>query len=226
MNMDRVRELGDEFRRVVLTQPGVLDVVLPPVVYLVVRAILGFSYAVAAALILAVFLGALRLRRGHTLWYALGGLLGAMLAALLSHFTGSEAGYFLPGIASGGLTALACLVSVLIQRPLVALTSHLARRWPLGWYRHARVRPAYSEVTLAWAAFFTLRAGLQFALYRQASGTLLAVLNLLSGWPATVLLLVASYLYGTWRLRSLGGPSVEEFKQNSPPPWQGQQRGF
>jgi hypothetical protein len=224
--MDRLREVGDEFQRVVLSQPGVLDVVLPPIVYLVARALFGFSYAVAAALILAVLLGALRLRRKQPLWYALGGVLGVALAAFASQFTGSEAGYFLPGIASGGLTALVCAASVLFHRPLVAITSHLARRWPLSWYWHERVRPAYSEVTLAWAAFFALRTGLQFALYRQASGLLLAVLNLLSGWPATVLLLIASYLYGTWRLHSLGGPSVEEFKRDSPPPWQSQRQGF
>jgi hypothetical protein len=38
--------------------------------------------------------------------------------------------------------------------------------------------------------------------------------------------LIASYLYGTWRLRNLGGPSVEEFKSGAEPPWEGQQRGF
>jgi hypothetical protein len=38
--------------------------------------------------------------------------------------------------------------------------------------------------------------------------------------------LIASYLYGTWRLGTLGGPSVEEFKPGAEPPWEGQQRGF
>ena len=44
--------------------------------------------------------------------------------------------------------------------------------------------------------------------------------------PATMILLIVSYLYGTWRLRNLGGPSVEEFKSGTEPPWEGQQRGF
>jgi hypothetical protein len=46
------------------------------------------------------------------------------------------------------------------------------------------------------------------------------------GWPATILLLAVSYLYGTWRLRNLEGPSVEEFREETEPPWEGQQRGF
>jgi hypothetical protein len=54
----------------------------------------------------------------------------------------------------------------------------------------------------------------------------LALVNTLTGWPATIALLVVSYLYGTWRLARLGGPSVEEFRDGAPTPWQGQRRGF
>jgi len=37
---------------------------------------------------------------------------------------------------------------------------------------------------------------------------------------------VLTYLYGTWRLARLGGPSVLEYKEGAAPPWSGQQRGF
>jgi hypothetical protein len=105
-------------------------------------------------------------------------------------------------------------------------TSHLARGWPLAWYRHPKVRPAYSEVTWLWAFFFAIRLLLQSALFQGAAPELLAVVNVALGWPATIVLLVVSYLYGNWRLRNLSGPSVEEFKQGAEPPWTGQQRGF
>jgi hypothetical protein len=108
----------------------------------------------------------------------------------------------------------------------VALTSFVARRWPLAWYWHPRVRPAYNEVTLAWALFFALRLALQYAALRRQDATLTAFLHIVGGWPATVALLALSYLYGTWRLSRLGGPSVEEFRAGAPPPWDGQRRGF
>ena len=38
--------------------------------------------------------------------------------------------------------------------------------------------------------------------------------------------LIFSYIYGSWRLKNLGGPSVEEFNENKLPPWEGQIRGF
>ena len=77
-----------------------------------------------------------------------------------------------------------------------------------------------------WLVFFGLRLLLQFNLFQEKATSLLGIVQLLTGWPATILLLIASYLYGTWRLRNLGGPSVEEFKSSAEPPWEGQRRGF
>ena len=88
------------------------------------------------------------------------------------------------------------------------------------------VRPAYSEVTAIWAVYSAVKLAFQYYFYRQAQTNALAVFNLVSGWPALIVLLVVSYLYGLKRLRQLGGPSVDEFENGISPPWQGQQRGF
>jgi hypothetical protein len=121
---------------------------------------------------------------------------------------------------------LLALISILLKRPLVAWTSFLARRWPLGWYWHPGVRPAYSEVTFFWTLYFSGKAVLQIFIFTQGETLELGLFQLLSGWPATILLLIASYLYGLWRLKNLQGPSVKEFKEKSLPPWEGQRRGF
>jgi hypothetical protein len=115
---------------------------------------------------------------------------------------------------------------VAFNRPLVAWTSFLARRWPLGWYWHPRVLPAYNEVTIAWAVAFALRLALQFLLFQQDAITALGAVQVILGWPFTIALLIGTYLYGLWRLGRLKGPSVEEFKAGVEPPWQGQKRGF
>jgi hypothetical protein len=166
------------------------------------------------------------LARGQSLTYAFGGLGGVVVAILIALWLDRAEGYFLPAMISGVLTIILCLVSVVAGRPLVAWTSYIARRWPLNWYWHPQVRPAYSEVTLAWVFFFAMRLLLQFTLFQNQAAELLAVLNVMTGWPATIVLLVISYLYGTWRLRRLGGPSIEEFKAGAEPPWTGQRRGF
>ena len=222
----RLQEVIDEFRAVVAGRSHVIDAILPPVAFVVLNAALGFAVASWGAMGVAVALGLVRLVRGEPWGYAVGGLAATALALVSALVSDRAEGYFLPNLINGGLTTLICLISVLVGRPLVALTSHLARGWPLAWYWHPKVRPAYSEVTLTWAVFFGLRLAVQWVLFRTAGAASLGLVTVALGWPATILLLVASYLYGTWRLQHLDGPSVEEFEEGTPPPWEGQQRGF
>jgi hypothetical protein len=190
------------------------------------NALFGIEYAVWGSLVLVVLITGMRLIRGQSLRYAVGGLGGVLLAVVVARLLGRAEGYFLPGIVSGVGQIIIAVASLVWRRPLVAWTSYLVRRWPLDWYWHPQVRPAYSEVTWIWVLMFSARSLLQLTVFQNGSPELLAIINLITGWPATILLLVVSYLYGTWRLRNLAGPSVEEFKNNAEPPWRGQRRGF
>ncbi|HAV76450.1 MAG TPA: hypothetical protein DCX53_03755 [Anaerolineae bacterium] len=222
---DKTRELMEELRSVT-NGVGVLDTILPPVLFLLLNGLVGFQAAMYGALGTAIVIAIMRLRRKQSLMYALAGMGSVALAFALALLLGRSEGYFLPGIVNGGITIALALVSLLIRKPMVAWTSYFARRWPLEWYWHAQVRPAYTEVTLVWTVFFTLRLWWQVTLFQGQDTSQLAMVNALTGWPATIVLLIVSYIYGAWRLVTLSGPSVEEFKNDSPAPWQGQRRGF
>jgi len=219
------REILEEIR-LVLGNGSLLDAILPPVIFLIVNSTFGFQAAMWTSLGLAVVIAGLRLGRGQSLLYALAGIGSVGLAIGIVWLLGRAVGYFLPNLVSGGTTLALSLVSLLIRRPFVAWTSFIARRWPLEWYWHPKVRPAYSEVTIAWTTFFAARLFWQYSLYQAQAASQLAYVNTLLGWPALIVLLVLSYLYGTWRLQNLNGPSVEEFRKPVPPPWEGQKRGF
>jgi hypothetical protein len=221
-----VRELIEELASVLTGRTYWLDVVLPPVLFAAVNAAFSFQVAMATAVALAVVVSVIRVARKESLLYALGGLLAVLAAVAIVRVLGRDEGFFIPGILTNGTTVLLAVGSVLAKRPLVAWSSYIARRWPLAWYWHDQVRPAYSEVTWAWAVFFGMRLLGQLFLFQGANADGLVVFNLLAGWPAILALLIGSYVYGRWRLRHLAGPSVEEFRQNAPPPWQGQPRGF
>lgn len=223
---DKLQELLDEFRMVVGGRAKILDAVLPPLAFVILQTLLGLEAAIYGASAVAAAFTVFRLARGDPFGYALGGLAATGFAILSALLSNRAEGYFLPTIISSGLLSLLCLMSAVVKRPLVALTSHLARDWPLEWYWHGKVRPAYGEVTVAWAIFFGLRMILQWALFASGETAVLSVLSIVAGWPATIVLLVLSYLYGIWRLRTLAGPSVEEFEHGADPPWEGQQRGF
>jgi hypothetical protein len=222
----KTRELLEELNDVLLKRSGWVDTLLPPIVFLLLNGLIGFPVSLWGALGVALLLLIFRGIRGQSLRYSFGGVAGVGLSALIAWLLGGAEGYFLPGIISGAFTVVLCLVSVIVKRPLVAWTSFVTRRWPMEWYWHPRVRPAYSEVTIAWGIFFALRTTLQFELFQRQAAETLGLVQLLTGWPALILLLIASYLYGLWRLQNLAGPSVEEFKAGTEPPWEGQKRGF
>ncbi len=226
MKGQKWRELLDEFRTVFSGRNSFLDAILPPIIFLLVNGLVGFQAAMWGALLLSVVFAVVRIIRKQSLLYALVGVGSVGIAIGIAWFLGKSEGFFLPGLISGSMTLLLTVVSLVIRRPMVAWTSFLARRWPLDWYWHAQVRPAYSEVTFAWAIFFAARLFLQFSLFQNENVNSLVVTNFITGWPATILLLVFSYLYGTWRLVKLSGPSVDEFRSNAPAPWQSQRRGF
>jgi hypothetical protein len=226
MKQHKSRELLDEFRALLAGRNSFLDALLPPVIFLMLNSFVSFQVAMWGALALSVIFAVFRLRKKQSLLYALGGVVSVLFAMAVVWFFGKSETYFLPGLVGGGLTLFFTALSVIIRRPMMAWTSYLARRWPLDWYWHPQVRPAYSEVTFVWALFFAAKFFLQFSLFQDANTDMLAVSVLLAGWPATTLLLILTYLYGTWRLAHLGGPSVDEFLAGLPAPWKSQQRGF
>lgn len=225
--MSKLKELQEEFR-LVLSGRGLrlLDSFLPLLIFLITNPLVGLNVALWGAMAVAAFFAVYRIIRKESLVYSLGGLGGVLLAAVFVNLSGSESGFFLPGLISGGITVILCVVTVAVNRPIVAWTSFIARRWPLDWYWHPRVLPAYNEVTIAWAVAFSARLSLEYWLFQEDAVNALGAARVVLGWPFTVALLVASYLYGLWRLGRLAGPSVEEFKAGQAPPWEGQKRGF
>lgn len=190
----------------------VVETVLPVVVFVAANGRWGLGWGAAAAIGLAVGLTVWRFARGGTLLYALGGLAGALLAVGTALWSGSASGYFGPGLVLNGLYAVGVVVSILVRRPFIALSGALLYGWPLAWYLHPKVRPAYSEVSWPWAALFGVRAWVR---YRILAGEELGLsdtaLVLLTGWPMFALLLLGTYAYVNWRLRTLGAPDVETF---------------
>jgi hypothetical protein len=225
--MPKLRELQDEFKSVFSGRSTrLLDSFLPLLIFLILYPLIGINYALWGALLVAGLFAIYRIIRRESLVYSLGALGGVLLASIFIHVIGSEAGFFLPGLFSGAIMVVLCMASVALNRPLVAWTSSIARRWPLDWYWHPKVRPAYNEVTVLWGVAFSARLALEFWFFqRQALGALGAV-RVFLGWPFTIVLLVVSYLYGVWRLSRLKGPGIEEFNSRQAPPWVGQKQGF
>lgn len=208
---------GARARDLLADRRVLLDTVAPPLVFVALNAGAGLVPAAAGALGLAAALAVLRLVRRERLLYALSGLGGVGVSVAVALLTRDAAGFFVPGIVTNALLAVACVVSILVRRPFIALTSGAIYRWPPAWYRHPRVRPAYSEITWLWAALYAARAGVAVVLIRAGELGWLAVARIVTGWPAFAALLLATYAYVNWRLARLGAPDVEAFRTPEAP---------
>ncbi|CAN5119238.1 hypothetical protein BH23ACT9_BH23ACT9_15320 [soil metagenome] len=199
--------------RDLVSDPKVLvDTVAPTLLFAVLATRSTVTVAAASALGLCVVVFAYRVARRQGLVHAASGLGGVLVGVVVALVSGDAGGFFLPGIVGNVAFGLVCIVSNLARRPALAYTSAGLYRWPVGWYLHPRVRPAYTEMTWLWSAFYLAKGLYQYHLVREGNLALLTTVRLLSGWPALAGLLAITYAYITWRLRRLGGPDVEEWR--------------
>jgi hypothetical protein len=220
-----IAEISQELRDT-LGRSGAVGGVLPPIAFFGLQPWLGVAGAATVSLVVAGLTIWVRAARGASLRFAVSGATGAALAALFALRDDTSGSYFLPGIVSGAATTALLLVSIALGRPVVALASWATRGWPLEWYRHPSVRPAYVGATWLWVFFFGLRTLWQWILFLDENSTGLLLTRVVGGWPATAALLIGTYALGRRRLLPLAGPSVDEFTSGVPSPWVGQQRGF
>lgn len=226
MGFPTLSEFAGELREVIEGKTGIADGVLPPLVFVSVNAFAGVQPAAYAGLGVALAIVALRLARRKPLRFAFSGLAGTVLAIALASRTGRAENYFLPGIISGVLTTAIIAISLARRRPAAAYASWVTRGWPIDWYWHPQVLPAYLTATWLWFWFFGARTGLQAWLFATEATTTLGVVRVVTGWPGILGLLAATYVVGRTRLERLAGPSVVEFEEGHEPPWTGQERGF
>ncbi len=219
-------EIKSELQGLVSGQVGIADGIIPPVLFVTVNTIWGLVPAASVGLGSAVAISLWRLFRRRPTRFAFAGLFGTLLAVFLALRSGSAEDYFLPGIVSGAATSVLMVVSILVRRPFLAFTSWATRGWPIEWYWHPQVRPAYTRTSWMWVGFFVARALWQWRLYLDANTVGLGVARVALGWPALLVLLIVTYVLGRRWLTALEGPSVEEFEAGTPPPWKGQEAGF
>lgn len=218
-----MKELLDELKTVLSSKT--IDAILPPLIFVITSNIFSLTIASAAAISVSLLVGIIRLFKKQSWKYAFGGLIIVIIASALAYFTKNTASYFIPSIINSTVLIIIATVSLIINKPLAAWASHLTRGWPLEWFWRDDIKPAYREVTISWIIFLVMRLTIQIYIYRLGESNLTWA-NILLGWPFTITILLISYIYGIWRLKKLGGPGVEEFKENKKPPWDGQKRGF
>jgi hypothetical protein len=221
--MKIIAEIYSELRLVLTGKT--IDAIFPPLVFVIANGFVEELIAIAFAVGVSLVFFVVRFRNKQSIWYSVAGLVGILFAGGLA-ILGGAADFFIPGMISSFTLFLACLISVLLGKPFTAYVSHITRGWTLSWFWRTDIKPAYTETTWIWAVFFLVRFVLQLNAYINADVADIAVINLLLGFPGLTALLVVTYAWGLPRLRQLKGPGIDEYNNNTEPPWRGQTKGF
>jgi hypothetical protein len=148
---------------------GAVDGGLPPLVFVIVNAVVGahttrpaaLTSAIGAAAVTGLAIVALRLVRRESLKQALGGLAGLSIAVVFAARSGEARGFFLPGILVDAAYGVVFAASAAIGRPLVGTIYHLLYGDQARWRADKRLRRAFSIATTGWAMVFATRDGVQ-----------------------------------------------------------------
>ena len=219
-----LKEILNELKLVLFGKT--LDILLPPVLFLVLNNVFGLLTALIGSLVLSVIFTINRLQKKDNVYYAIGGLIGVILAIILAYINDNASNFFLPDIIGTSFLIVLTISSLIIKKPLAIWVSHITRGWDLAWFYRDDVKPAYTNVTIFWLFFFTLRLVVEVYLYLFSSVDELVLANIIMGYPLLIGVLTISYIYGITTLRRLKGPGVDEFMNNKKPPYRGQTRGF
>jgi hypothetical protein len=89
MHKSKFVELLDELRSVVFNRNHWLDILIPPIVFLITNALLSLNAAILITLSIAVLLSVIRFLRRQSFLYALGGLGAVVIGVLAARIFGS-----------------------------------------------------------------------------------------------------------------------------------------
>ena len=195
---------------------GLLDSALPATVFVLANLVIdgGLTVPIVLSLAAGLLVVVLRRLRGEPVQQAFSGFFGLAIAVAFARFTGTGEGFFLPGIATTGLTGVVFLVSLLIGRPAVgyALTAYDPRY--AAWKTHPPLRRACQLATAFWALTFFVRAGVATFVYTREGdndGLLLIVVNAVK-WP----LILAAVVLTVVLVRRAGLPATEPDEEPAP----------
>lgn len=175
---------------------GIAEATLPFIAFTIAWTASGRDVAFGAvvAVTISALLAVLRLTRGETIRFALSGVIGVALGALVATRSGEAEDFFLPGILINAASLIAYLTSIVIRRPLLGLILSPLTGEGRRWYEEPERRRLYTQASWIWVGLFGFRLAIQLPLYLTGAVAPLAVARVVGGLPLFALGVWLSYL--------------------------------
>ncbi|WP_239675439.1 DUF3159 domain-containing protein [Natronosporangium hydrolyticum] len=192
---------------------GMVESAIPITIFVVANLIWGLQPALIGSIGVAVVIAVVRLAQRRPIRYAVNGLFGIALGAVIAWRSGEARDFYLPGILVSYGYAAGMLLSVAIRHPLVGwLWSVLFTQGRSDWRKDRVLMRTFIWLTLLWAAVWIVKVSIQAALYLANEEHLLGIARLLLGAPPYALLLV----FTIWVVRRVQRRQAESASESEP----------
>jgi hypothetical protein len=185
---------------------GIVESVLPPLVFVVYYQVVAISSApkavdrpalipiVVAPLVLSALFALYRIVRRQKPGGAISGAALVAVSAVLVLVTGDANSNYVPGFFINAVYGLVFLVSVLIRRPLVGVVTGLLTS-DSGWGSEPVRRRAATWLSLLWVALFAVRLAVELPLYFAGDEVVeLGIARIVTGLPLYAIVLIVTVL--------------------------------
>lgn len=163
---------------------GLLEAVLPSLVFLVAfLATADLALSLWLSVGLAVLAAGLRLIQRGRLMQAVAGLVGVLLCALTARVTGKAIDFYLVGLWTNAVYAVAVAVSMAVRWPLAGVLFGFLRGEETSWRRRPRRLRAYQIGTGVVLGVFLVRLLVEVPLFLAGSVAGLGIARLVLGLP-------------------------------------------
>ena len=152
----------------------------------------------AAALAVAVVMGALRLVQRQSPVQVAAGVVVVGLSVALALTTGRAADFYVWGLLTNALYLVAMVLSIVLRWPLAGVLFGLLRGEGTEWRAEPGRRRQYAAATWILAGVFAARLAVQLPLYLADSTTGLGIARVVMGLPL--------YALGLWLAWSVSSP--------------------
>jgi hypothetical protein len=169
---------------------GMVEAAIPIAVFIAVNMAWELQPALLVSGGVAVAIALVRLAQRRPVRYAVNGLFGIALGAILAWRSGEARDFYLPGILVSYGYAAGMVVSVLLRHPLVGwLWAVMFAGGRSDWRQDRMLMRTLTWLTLVWAVVWVVKVSIQLALYLANLEHALGVARIVLGAPVFALML-------------------------------------
>lgn len=195
---------------------GMVEAAIPISVFIFINLVWEvLQPALIASAGTAVLIAIYRLIQRRPIRYAVNGLFGIGLGAIIAWRSGEARDFYLPGILISYGYAAGMILSVLVRHPLVGwLWSVLMDGGSARWRQDRQLMRTFTWLTMLWAAVWIAKVSVQAWLWNANEEHLLGIARLVLGAPPYLLLLA----FTIWVVRRVQRAQPESGRPGSVAP--------